>query len=166
MIQVIVLIGNICSGKTTLAKILEFKGFSFFPVEELKKQLNFAEKDYDADQDVLYEEYAKQIIDLGKTKKLIVESTGANKFWSACLEKIKAEFGSELLTIKIETDKDTCLSRLKEHKEGHRLNTREDLINKIDKNIYTSSADMIIKNNGTKEDFFQQIEKFISSLDL
>jgi len=166
MIQVVVLIGNICSGKSTFASLLGNKGFRFFPIEELKKKMNLEEKAYDKNQETLYDEYARQIINLGKENlKLIVESTGGNKSWPQCLQKLKAAFGSKLVVIKINASKEICLTRLKQNKTGHRTNTREDLIDIIDKRLSEYiSADIALDNNGTREEFLEKANQAISKI--
>lgn len=165
MLQVVVLTGNICSGKSTFAKLLEREGFQFFPIEELKKSLKFKEKSYDKNQDSLYAEYANQIIALGKNQKLIVESTGGNKSWPACFKEIKEEFGSKLITIKINTSKDICLLRFMQNKKGHRANTRKNLIGLIDERLSKDqSADITLDNNSTKEDFLKKANPAVSQI--
>ncbi len=165
MIKLVVLIGNICSGKTTIAKLLEPKGFRFFPVEDVKKQLDFKKKKYDKNQDKLYQEYAKKIVYLGKKEKLIIEATGANKFWPTCFETIKKEFGSKMITIMVATNPEICLSRLKNNNLGHRLNTRKELIEKINQTLNSNkSFDLFITNNGTEEEFVQSTKKILSKL--
>lgn len=158
MKRLIILIGNICSGKSTLAKLLENKGYTTYPVDVLKEELNLDNKDYDKNQEFLYNTYAKKIIELSKNKKVIAESTGANKYWIVFYKKMSEHFGNEAISILIDTDKKLCIKRFEKNRTGHRKHTRPALIDFIDKKIKSReiSYDISISNNEQLSDFIKK----------
>ena len=166
MKQVIILVGNICSGKSTLAKMLEKKGYILYPVETLKEELNLDNKNYDKNQELLYSKYADKIIELSKSQKVVAESTGANKYWNIFCKKMNDYFGKDTLSILIDTNKKLCLERFKKNRIGHRKNTRPALIDFIDKKIKSRKVvyDIAISNNSTFLEFRKEIENILPSI--
>lgn len=106
----IILIGNICSGKTTLSKELQKKlsDYQLISIDDYRKKYNpYGLKSRE------YYVYEYMMYDIEQSRKIIYESTGASKKFPEILQKVKRQ----KLIIKLLCSQQTCLARYQQRTE-------------------------------------------------
>ena len=181
-IKIVVLMGNICGGKTTFAKILERPEhkvkWKYMPLEESKRYMGYdvvgvKRSEYEKSDKKVYNEYARRVIELGHHVflggKLILESVGGDKNWKIFLDKIKKEFKENVITIMIYAEPKVCFERaIKElkYKDRDKKELRKE-INMLDRRLkINSDFEVLLDNNRTEREFEKSVLQTIKTIGL
>lgn len=152
----IIIIGNICSGKTTLSKELEkeLKDYQLISIDNYRKKYN----PYGLESREHYvHEY--MIYDIEQANKIIYESTGASKKFPEILAKIRGE----KLIVKLICSQATCLARYHARNEKKIFPYKvkiENSIAHIEQKLLTIKAD--VEFNTEKESIESVCKKIMS----
>lgn len=178
---IIAISGNIASGKNEMAKYIEKKhgGFSYRSSEVLRdilKRMNLSEKRENMQKvsTMIREYFGDNIIsyiascDLKKIRNNIIAIDGIRRL--SDIEFFKKDFLVKL--IYLEADLKKRFERIQKRSENSDdkkktfKNFQNDHKREAEKRIRSlkSKADFIIKNNGTKKDFYNKIDEIIKKL--
>lgn len=116
--QAIVIIGNIASGKTTLAKKLieQLPDFAYICLDQLRISVTESLPSLDINpvtRDRTAERIAMGMID--QKRYIIFESTGASQFYHRAIFRMRDKF--QVFTVKLMADTDTLYARYLERRE-------------------------------------------------
>ena len=164
MSKIIFIIGPVSSGKTTVADM--FKNSVKLNIDYFyEKHMNQA-KDFEASyrdkkfQDKCWNNFYKEIRKNKLKHKLVTaQTTGLNPRFKQILNKLKGEFGKEVLIIKVKAPKSSIIKRSKKRLEKeYRKETGVKSIYKRLKRKHLK-ANFIINNNKDNVNLKMQVEK-------
>jgi shikimate kinase len=161
--HIVVLIGLKGSGKTYIGTLMQEKlGIKFFRVENIWLSLK---------SDRLSDEYITEgfgIVERELDRLLLdsdwitIESTGTTEYFSNFLGKLKAKYVVKL--VKIETNPELCLKRLKSRDSSIHIPVSDDIVDKINQDALKVSLqyDLIIYNEkSTDKEILENIQLII-----
>lgn len=132
--QAIIIIGNIASGKTTLAEAIarELPDFAIVCLDDIRADLMDNYPDMNS---VVRERNAEAIAlkSIDQNRQVIFESTGTSQFYHRAMNRIREKF--QTFTIKLHADPKICIKRFEERKKNgkhqippgwHKVNTQID----------------------------------------
>ena len=155
---IINIVGNICSGKTTLIESLkdDFYNTNFFSIDEYR--IKYGSFDAISDQLVI-EQLLK---DVQSSPFSIVESSGVGKLFNQ-LKKIPQ---TEIYTFMLDCGSDICLDRYKKRPKKYlQINERfeiEESLNYIERRLLSINPDYIINGIQLPEMIYREFHKIAS----
>jgi predicted kinase len=118
--QAIIIIGNIASGKTTLARRIQshLPDFQYICLDDIR--LEQVEANPDINSVVMERESQKKAFEkIDQNRFIVYESTGASQFYHKALNRIKDQY--QCFTIKILSNPKQCIKRFHQRKEDGKI---------------------------------------------
>lgn len=149
----IVIIGNIGSGKSTVARLLAemMPGYNYVCMDNFRDEK--PDKYFDIDNRIFEEEIARETTEaLHRNRNIIYESTGASRFFRDRFYEM-VQHDSEIFTVRLKCRPEKCLSRYEKRQEtgkGHfvpiykNAKTAKQLIDEYEKKSSWIKAHLII----------------------
>lgn len=155
---IINIVGNICSGKTTLVESLkdDFSKANFFSIDEYRIKYG----SFDAISDQLVQE--RLLTDVKNSRFSIVESSGAGKLFT----RLKNIQQTEVFTFMVICASDICLERYKKRpKKDLQINEKydiEDSLYYIERRLLSIKPDYLINGKQHPDIVYREFHKIAS----
>lgn len=120
MPNLIIIGGHPGSGKTAISKSLEERGFVRLEIDQFYQQTprnSEIQNWFDDSQflDLAYESLKREALkNLSQGKKVVIETTGVGNRWKDLLKELESTFQDQLLTIYLQTSRETSVKRVQE----------------------------------------------------
>lgn len=162
--HIIVLIGLKGSGKTYIGTLMQEElGIKFFRVENIWLSLTTERltNEYIIEGfGIVEKELDRLLID---NDWITIESTGTTNYFSKFLDKIKPRYDVKL--IKIQTNAELCLKRVKSRDSSIHVPVSDDIVDKINRDALKVDLqyDLIVDNERSKnKEIIESIQKIIN----
>jgi dephospho-CoA kinase len=166
--EIFLLVGQKGSGKSFIGSIFDKHfGIKFIRVEDWAKEIK-------RDRAVDDEAYLKQVFgeiergiraSLGKTDRIVFESTGLSEYFDNMLHRLKQDF--RVFIIRVYADPDTCLQRVRSRDQAIHINVSDDQVLMINEKVRKRSlgADFSIDNsNKSQIQIIKEVEHIIGQV--
>jgi shikimate kinase len=129
--QAIIIIGNIASGKTTLARLIsaELPDYQYICLDDIRVNMMELAPDMNS---IVRERISEDIVlkKINESRYIIYESTGASQFYNRAMLRIREKF--EVFTVKLEANMDTCYGRFEDRKKNGQFQVPPGLGSRMD----------------------------------
>lgn len=171
--SIIIVTGNVCSGKSYVVKQLKKKGYKEVFVDDVllanprKKKKGFWYEDGCYLKEV-YDKFYERIVKVLKKHPLVViEATGTCRYYPSLRNKLRKKFGKNLKIIFVKSFLYKCLDRVKVRnlsKDAIRNTIRFVKVVHKYQNIFNKRRDIIIENNRTFSEYKKKVNKLVKGL--